>query len=437
MNDDARRFDRRAWLQLAAAGAVSTVAGSRLVWPHSDVLATGTSYEGSDEELMDEIQQSIYQFFWNETDPRTGLIKDRSYLNGNDRRTMASIAATGFGLAALCSGDLHGYGKTPDIANRVRTTLRFIDRELPNVHGFYYHFVDISTGQRWRRSELSSVDTALLMCSVLSARQHFVDQEIQDLATKIYERVEWPWMLNGSDTFAMGWFPEGGFISSRWDHYSECMMIYLLAVGSPTHPVAADTWRAWTRPTTTYDGITYIAGRDPLFTHQYSHAWFDFRSKRDAYTDYFENSVLATKAHKLFCLSLSEHSRDYGEELWGISASDSANGYTAWGGPPSLGQLDGTIVPCATGGSVPFLYQDCLRVLRTIRGRYQEKAWGKYGFADAFNPLTGWYDTDVVGIDLGITMLMIENHRTEHVWKTFMKNAEAGMAMKRVGFQRT
>jgi hypothetical protein len=213
------------------------------------------------------------------------------------------------------------------------------------------------------------------------------------------------------------------------------MMIYLLAIGSPTYPVSADTWRAWSRPKISYQGINYISGNDPIFTHQYSHAWFDFRGKHDAYTNYFDNSVKATKAHKLFCLSLHDRFPDYSEDLWGISASDYVNGYTAWGGPPPQGPIDGSVVPCATGGSLPFLFDDCMRVQRTMRGRFGAKAWQRYGFVDAFNPLTNWYDPDVLGIDLGITMLMAENHRTGFVWQTFMKNPEAKAAMLKAGFQ--
>jgi hypothetical protein len=242
-------------------------------------------------------------------------------------------------------------------------------------------------------------------------------------------------MLNGGPTFSMGWKPESGFLNARWEHYCELMMIYLLGIGSTTNPVSPDTWRAFARPTISYAGLTYISGNDPIFTHQYSHAWYDFRGKRDAFANYFDNSVSATKAHKLFCLSLRSRFGDYADDLWGISASDYAQGYTAWGGPPPEGPIDGTVVPCATGGSLVFLFDDCMRVLRNIRGAYGPKAWGKYGFVDAFNPLTGWYDSDVLGIDLGITMLMAENHRTGLIWETFMKNPEAQSAMSKVGFQ--
>jgi hypothetical protein len=394
----------------------------------------GAPYNGTDEQLLDELQRASFDFSWNEASPRSGQVKDRALARGGDDRRMSSIAATGFGLTSLCIADRHGYRKPAELTDRVRRTLQFI-AGMPHEHGFFYHFIDIETGQRWGKCELSSIDSSLLLCGILTARQHFADPQIKDLATKIYERVDWPWMLNGGNAFSMGWHPESGFLKARWEHYCELMMIYLLAIGSPTHPVSPDTWNAWTRPTITFQGIEYISGNDPLFTHQYSQAWFDFRNKRDAYVNYFENSVKATKAHKLFCLSLHDEFPDYSDDLWGISASDFKGGYTAWGGPPRIGPIDGSVVPCACGGSLPFLFEDCIKVLRTIRGRYGERAWTPYSFVDAFNPLNGWYDADVLGIDLGITMLMAENHRTGFVWETFMKNPEAQSAMRKVGFK--
>lgn len=433
---------RRELLRLGGLGLLVTPFGSgleRLAAPQASFSPPShPPFQGSDDQLLDEVQRAGFDFFWNEASPRTGQVKDRALADGHDTHTMSSIAATGFGLTSLCIGDRRGFGKHADIIERVRVTLRFLANELPHVHGFFYHFIHMETGERWEKNELSSIDTSLLLCGVLTARQYFADQEIKDLATKIYERVDWPWMLNGGSTLSMGWHPESGFLNARWSHYSELMMIYLLGIGSPTHPLSPDTWSAWTRPVIRYQGIEYISGNDPLFTHQYSEAWFDFRKKRDAYADYFENSIKATKAHKLFCLSLRGRFPDYSDDLWGISASDYVHGYTAWGGPSAqggtLGPVDGSIVPCATGGSLAFLFEDCIRVLRNIRGAYREKAWTKYGFVDAFNPLTGWYDQDVLGIDLGITLLMAENHRTGFVWDTFMKNPEAQTAMQKAGF---
>jgi len=434
---------RRQVLRIGGMGLLAppliTLASCQKHASPSFVPPNGAPFEGTDEQLLDEIERASFDFFWNEASSKTGQVKDRALANGNDSRMMSSTAATGFGLTSLCIGHQRGYRKPAEILERVRNTLRFLANDLHNEHGFFFHFIHMETGDRWEKCELSSIDSSILLCGVLTARQYFADQEIQELATKIYHRVDWPWMLNGGKAFSMGWHPESGFLSARWEHYCELMMIYLLAIGSPTHPVDASSWNAWTRPKITYRGIEYISGNDPIFTHQYSHAWFDFRNKRDAYANYFENSVKATKAHKLFCLSLHDRFPDYSENLWGISASDYVKGYTAWGGPNAeggpIGPVDGSIVPCATGGSLPFFFDDCIRVLRNLRGPYREKVWTKYSFRDAFNPLTNWYDTDVLGIDLGITMLMAENHRSGFVWEQFMKDENVKRGMARAGFR--
>ncbi|MGO9405409.1 MAG: glucoamylase family protein [Terriglobales bacterium] len=428
---------RREMLRATALGLIALPVFSCAEWAEERKAFAEpkrTPYRGTDDQFLEEIERAAYDFFWNEASSTTGQVKDRALLNGDDRRRVASIAATGFGLTGLCIAETRGYGKAEAIRGRVRQTLRFLKAKFPHEHGFFYHFIDMETGERAWKCEVSSIDTSLLLCGVLTARQHFNDAEIQDLATALYERVDWPWMLSGGDTFSMGWEPGEGFSRSRWNQYCELMMIYLLALGSPTHPVSSATWKAWKRPTMKFQDLEYISGDDPLFTHQYSQAWFDFRHKRDAFADYFTNSVTATEAHKRFCISLHNEFPDYSAHLWGISASDSASGYQAWGGPPRVGQLDGSIVPCAAGGSLPFLKDDCMQVLRTIRECYP-KAWGRYGFVDAFNPLTGWYDPDVIGIDQGITMLMAENARSGFVWDTFMKNEDAQRGMERAGFR--
>jgi len=389
----------------------------------------------TDDQFLDQIQRAGFNFFWDQASSSTGLVKDRALAAGNDTRTVASIAATGFGLTALCIAHKRGYADAAQIQTRVTNTLTFLLNQLPNVNGFFYHFVDMNTGERAWSCELSSIDTSILLCGVLMCRQYFQDAQIQSLASQIYNRVNWPWMLNGGASFSMGWKPENGFLSSRWDTYCELMMIYLLAIGSTTNPVPVSAWDAFTRPSFTYQGLTYITNLSaPLFIHQYSHAWFDFRSKHDQYANYFDNSVTATQAHKLFCLSLQPQFSDYQSNAWGISASDSASGYTAWGGPPSMGQIDGSIVPCASGGSVAFAASDCIAVLRNLQSQYP-RAWQKYGFVDAFNPLTNWYDPDVIGIDVGITVLMAENQRSGFVWKTFMSAPEALGAFAAVGLK--
>jgi hypothetical protein len=396
----------------------------------------GDGYPGTDDQLLEEIEKAGFLFFWEQADPATGQVKDRALAAGNDTRIVSSIAATGFGLTALCIGAQRGYQPSADITGRVRATLTFLLNQMQpqGQNGFFYHFVDMTTGTRASASEVSSIDTAILLCGVLVCREYFSqDAQIQSLATQIYSNVNFEWMLNGGTTLSMGWTPENGFLPYRWDSYSELMMLYLLAIASPTHAIAASSWAAWSRPTFTYQGITYVSFGAPLFTHQYSHAWFDFRNKKDAFADYFQNSTTATMAHRLFCLSLTPQFSDYSSDLWGISSSDSANGYKAWGGPPAMGPIDGSIVPGATAGSLPFVPAQTIHVLRWIRGHYPQ-AWQRYGYVDAFNPLTGWYDADVIGIDVGISVLMAENQRTNFVWNTFMKNLEAQSAMQKAGF---
>ena len=389
----------------------------------------------ADERFLGELERSACLFFWEQASPATGQVLDRARydLNGAlDPRRMSSIAATGFGLTALCIADSRNYLPRAQIVERVRATLDFHLNRLPEVHGFFYHFNDIETGARIGACELSSIDTSLLLCGVLTARAYFHDTQIQSLAQQIYERVDWPWMLNGGRTFSMGWKPESGFLNSRWNHYCELMMIYLLAIGSPTNAIAPEYWNNFTRPVIHYAGLSYISGNDPLFTHQYSQAWFDFRHKSDAYANYFDNSITATRAHKAFCLS---YPKWYSEDYWGISASDYDGGYTAWGGPPAQGPIDGTVVPCAVAGSLAFLPQDCLAVLRNLRAKWSAGAWGRYGFVDAFHPAADWYDPDVLGIDQGISLLMAENLRTGFVWNTFMRNPECSRAMRLAGFR--
>ena len=287
-----------------------------------DLMPGGDGYPGTDDQLLDAIEAAAFLYYWEQTDPATGQIKDRALAAGNDTRTLSSIAATGFGLTVLCIADQRGYMASQQITARVQTTLQFILDQLQGQNGFFYHFVDMSTGIRAGSSEVSSIDTAILLCGVLTCRAHFPQTQIASLATQIYQQVNWAWMLNGGATLAMAWTPESGFAASRWDHYSELMMLYLLAIGSPTYPIPASSWSAWTRPVITYQGLTYISGADPLFVHQYSHAWFDFRSRSDAYANYFQNSVTATEAHRLFCMGLSNQFSDYSGDLWGITASD-------------------------------------------------------------------------------------------------------------------
>ena len=259
----------------AAGSAGRPVAGSTVRPSSAFVL------RAEDEAFLDEMQRAACLFFVEQQGPGTGQVLDRAInrtVTGElDPRKLASIAATGFGLTALCIADRRGFLAKDRIRKQVVTTLEFHLNKLPQEHGFFYHFNDVHTGEPAKGSEVSSIDTALLLCGVLTARAYFNDARISRLATAIYERVDWPWMLNGGPTFAMGWNNGGkGFIASRWNHYCELMMIYLLAIGSPTHPVNPATWNAWTRPRVRFGGYDYVSGNDPLFVHQYSQAWFDF-----------------------------------------------------------------------------------------------------------------------------------------------------------------
>ena len=422
-------MDRRALLRLLVATALSR--------PMFALASASSSapLSSADEAFLDDLERRGCLYFSEQVSPRTGQVLDRAkWINNTgalDSHRMASIAATGFGLTALCIADKRAYQPSAQIVEQVRRTLRFHCDAFPHQHGFFCHFNDVETGKSWGNSEVSSIDTALLLCGVLTARAYFHhDAEIVRLATTIYERIDWSWMLNGEKTFSMGW-RDGAFLKSRWNHYCELMMLYLLAIGSPTHPIDPVCWDAWSRPAMHYAGFDYISAADPLFVHQYSHAWFDFRNKRDRYADYFANSILATRAHQSFCLSLGT---PYSTDYWGLSASDSQHGYTAWGGPPGFGGIDGSVVPYAAAGSLPFLPFDCLRVLHSLKDNFGKHAWGRYGFCDALHPAAQWYDPDVQGIDLGIGVNMAENLRTGFVWETFAQNPEVSVALQRAGF---
>jgi hypothetical protein len=386
--------------------------------------------------LLDEIERRACLFFYEQAHPVTGLVLDRVRVDGLDDRRAASIAATGFGLSALCIANERGYLKRDLAEERVERTLDFFARRAFSQKGFYFHFLDCVTGQREFECELSSIDTTWLLCGVLHARQYFDTRRIRKLANEILGRVEWSWMMAGGDTLCHGWTPENGFLPFRWDEYSELLGMYLLAMGSNTFPLPASSWDAWARPNRTANDRTFIESRAPLFVHQYSHAWFDFRNKQDGWADYFVNSQRATVQHRDFCLHLKSRFPWIGEDMWGISASDSRYGYIDWGGPGTKAnsKIDGTLVPCAAGGSIVFLPEECSLVLQTMLDRYGSRVWTRYGFVDAFHPEADWYNPDVIAIDLGIMLLMAENLRGGGVWKTVMSSPEAVRGFKAAGF---
>jgi hypothetical protein len=387
--------------------------------------------------LLDELERRACLFFYEQAHPVTGLVLDRVRVDGVDDRRVASIAATGFGLSALCIAHQRDFLKHDQAEERVERTLDFLARRAFRQKGFYFHFLDCVTGERAFECELSSVDTAWLLCGVLHAREHFDKGKIRRLANEILGRVNWTWMLADGDTLCHGWTPENGFLPYRWDEYSEILAMYLLAIGSTTYPIRASSWDAWTRPHRIAEsGELFIESRAPLFVHQYSHAWLDFRNKQDGWADYFLNSREATIRHREFCIGLKDRFPWFGEDMWGISSSDSRYGYLDWGGTRTQAnsKIDGTLVPCASGGSIVFLPEQCVLVLERMIERYGSRVWTRYGFIDAFHPQAAWYGPDVLGIDLGIMLLMAENMRTESVWKTVMSTPEAMNGFKAAGF---
>ena len=411
----------------------------------NDTRRAGYALTRDDEAFLEDLSRRAFQYFIDHADAQTGLVLDRALATGeahppgHPSHNITSSAATGFGLTALCIGASRGWIGREDARRRVVTTLHFFAERASQEHGWFLHWMDKETGERRWTSEYSSIDTALLLAGVLTARQYFrEDPEVFRLATLIYRRVDFGWMLAGHPVLlSHGWRPENGFIPSRWDTYSEHLILQLLAIGSPTHPITPRAWLAWARQRISYAGYTYL-NAGPLFTHQYTQAWADLRGRHEGwypFTDYYANSVAATRAHRQFCIDLSTEFPAYGPDVWGISASDSARGYVAWGGPPRDPAIDGTVVPNAPAGSLMFTPDISLRALRAMREKFGERTYGRYGFVDAFNPNTGWVDTDVIGIDQGITLLSAENLRSGFVWRYFMRNEEIPRAMRLVGLK--
>lgn len=428
--------------------------GTRSVESKNPKLQTRTSVRGrsvkaipvaklSDEDslFLEDLEKRTFQFFWEHSDPNTGLTLDRARTDGTppqpgeDHYRVASIASTGFGLSGLCIAADRGWIAKEAALERTRNTLSFFAHRAIHKNGWFYHWMDAVTGERRWNSEISSIDTALLLGGVLTVKNCFADdKEIGKLSDEIYRRVDFNWMLNGDKyLLSHGWRPESGWIPNRWHDYSEDMILYILAIGSPTHPIPPASWYAWERGWKTYDQYKYLAAVSPLFIHQFSHAWVDFRGRREAKppnVDYYKNSVDATNAQRDFMARvLSKEFPQYSDNIWGLTASDSAKGYVAWGAPPRDEAVDGSVVPCAPAGSLMFTPDISLAALKEMKDRFGAKIYGRYGFTDAFNPGTGWINQDVIGIDLGITLLSAENLRSGNVWYWFMQNRDIQTAM--------
>lgn len=423
------------WASVVARPLVSTVTPSS-----AQTVPAAYKFTPADELFLEDLEHRSFNYFWEQADPQTGLVADRARMDGStldaNHHNVASIAATGFGLTGLCIAAERKWISRSQAQERMRNTLSFFANKAFQQHGWFYHWLDAKTGERRWQSEVSSIDTALLLAGVLTARQYFSDDpEIRTLSAKIYERVDFRWMLNRHPLLlSHGWKPETGFLWTRWDTYSEDTILYLLAIASPTHAISPASWYALWRDRYRYEGHAYFTTIGvPLFMHQYAHAWIDYRNRRETRgdrIDYFANSVQATLAHRAFCINLAHEFPAFGPNIWGITASDSAKGYLAWGGPPRDPEIDGTLVPSAAGGSLMFTPELAVAALRAMKDKYGAKVYGKYGFVDAFNPGTGWADSDVIGINAGIILLSAENARTENVWRWFMRNPELPRALR-------
>ena len=405
---------------------------------------SGQSLASADDQLLDDLSRRCFFYFWEQSDPHTGIARDRARADGGlhtpEGRYVGSTGATGFSLTALCIGAERGWISRRAARSRARATLRsYATGPVINTHGWFYHFLDIRTGARYRTSEVSTSDSTWLVAGALTARQYFQeDARIARLAAAIYERVDYRWMLNQHPFFlAHGWTPESGFLPYRYDNYCQLACMYLLGIGSPTHMLDPGCWYAWGREPFHYGSFDYY-GRTLLWTYQYPFSWWDFRNRRESRglrINWFGNSTMATHAHRAFCIDLARAFPAYSTDIWGITSSDGPDGYQTWGGPPRIGRLDGSVVPCAAAGSLMFTPDLCLPALRAMKTGFGSRIYQRYGFVDAFNPNTGWQADDVIGIDVGITLLSAENLRTGNVWRWFMSNPEAPRAFALAGIE--
>lgn len=433
---------------------------------------------------LNDLEHRTFEFFWQTANPANGLVPDHWPLG---KEPFASIAAVGFALTAYPIGVERGWITRTQARERVLTTLRFFanapqgdsEDDDAGYHGFYYHFLDMRTGHRYGRwVEVSTIDTTLLMAGVLFDETYFdrddaQEREIRKLADKLYQEVDWTWAQTPRPPLiSMGWTPGGKFIPQNWVGYNEAMLLYILALGSPTHAVQPDAWTAWTSTYQlswgTFMGSKPHVGFSPLFGHQYSESWIDFRGIRDAYMrahglDYFENSRRAVVGQRNYAIADPQHFTGYGQNVWGLTACNGPAsiawehdgkrtvfyGYAARGADVDLVVDDGTIAPTAAIASIAFAPKLVLPAIQTMYERYGKWLYSEYGFVDAFNPTfrlhaplrsgrvvpnEGWFDNEYLGIDQGPILLMIENYRGGFVWRVMRRNPYIRRGLERAGF---
>ncbi len=427
--------------------------------------------------FLDTVERRTFDFFWNVSDSTTGLTPDHAL-----SPTFSSVAGIGFALTAYPIGASRGYVTRDAAARRTRITLEYLwrapqgpaDTGTIGYKGFFYHFIDMKHGRRFVPVELSTMDTALLLAGVLFAGEYFDaptpdETAIRAYADSLYRRVDWRWAQNSPPAITLGWTPDSGFMSYDYRGYNEAMILYLLALGSPTHPIASDAWAEYQRTYrwATYYGQSYLVF-PPLFGHQFSHVWVDFRDISDNYmrahgSDYFENSRRATYAQRAYAIADSLGWVGYGADFWGFTSCDGPawtvlvldgktrrfRTYEARGVSAARSFDDGTISPSAAGGSVAFAPEIAIPALLAMRQKYGDNVFSTYGFVDAFNPTfvapvkveegrvdpaQGWFSSDYLGIDQGPIIAMIENYRSGLVWNTMRKSPYIIRGLRRAGF---
>jgi hypothetical protein len=420
---------------------------------------------GPDE--LEKLQRETFGYFLKEANPSNGLIADKTQPGAP-----ASIAAVGLALSSYPVGVERGFMDRSDAVQRTLTTLRFFDASAQGTQadatgykGFYYHFLDMRSGRRVWECELSTVDTAFLLAGMLTAAAFFLEdsddeREIRELADKLYRRADWQWAQNGGVTVSQGWRPERGFLPYRWQGYDEAMFLYLLGLGSPTFPLPAESYAAWTSSYQWRRIYGYeLLYSGPLFTHQISHLWFDLRGLRDEVmrgkdSDYFENSRRATYVQQCYAIDNPHGFSDYGRCCWGISASDGPGpdsieiggrvlkffDYLARGVPD--GPDDGTIAPWAVVASLPFAPEIVLPTLDYFINHVNLKTEDRCGFKATFNPTHpdrsknpfGWISPWQFGLNQGPIVLMIENYRSGLPWRLMRSCPYVTSGLRRAGF---
>ena len=379
-------------------------------------------------DILEREARKCFEFFWKEvslSEETYGLIRDNTA-----HPNMCSVASVGYGLPAIVIGIERGYISFEEGKERVLGTLRTMKDKPERIRGFYYHFIEMNTAKRYHTSEISVIDTAIFIMGALAAGQYF-GGEIAELAEEIYTEVDWEWYRNPkTNQFYMGYRESERGHFGAWDHYAEQFMMYFLGVAAPKYPVNPEIFYDCPQLIGSYkdSGMIYHSHGGGLFVYQFSHAFIDFRGKKDRRgIDWFENSVRATKANRQYCIDNPLGLKTYGENAWGMTACTTPTGYSgAMGALPCWGNKqicpDGTIPPCGPIGSIVFTPEESIAAMEYFA--QNEKLWGEYGFIDAYNldVEPSWYSDEYIGIDKGISILMIENYQSGLIWNLMNQN---------------